>query len=134
MEDPVRALLHQAQVVAVVGISGDPERPSHAVARYLQGAGYRIVPVNPTLPEVLGEKCYPSLSDYVGRLDIVDIFRKPDAVPAIVEEALALGAACVWMQEGVTHPEAATRAERAGLLVVQDRCIKKVLEGFGGRP
>ena len=134
MEESVRKLLREARVVAVVGISADPEKPSHAVARYLQEAGYRIIPVNPTLPEVLGEKCYPTLADYLGKLDIVDIFRRPEAVPAIVEEAIAAGASCVWMQEGVAHPEAARRAAAAGLAVVQDACIKKALVASGGRP
>lgn len=134
MEESVRKLLREARVVAVVGISADPEKPSHYVARYLQEAGYRVIPVNPTLPEVLGEKCYPTLADYLGKLDIVDIFRRPEAVPAIVEEAIAAGASCVWMQEGITHPEAARRAREAGLVVVQDACIKAALVAAGGRP
>jgi hypothetical protein len=134
MDDSILRALRDAKVVAVVGISGDPEKPSHYVARYLQEQGYRIVPVNPTLPEVLGEKCYPALSDFVGKVDIVDIFRKPEAVPPIVEEAIALGASCVWMQEGVRHPDAARRAREAGLLVVEDACMKNVLMGLGGRP
>ena len=134
MDDRIRKALREARVVAVVGISGDPEKPSHYVARYLQEAGYRIGPVNPTLPEVLGDMCFPALADFVGGVDIVDIFRRPEAVPPIVEEAIAARASCVWMQEGVSHADAARRAEEAGLLVVQDACIKKVLQQMGGKP
>jgi uncharacterized protein len=134
MEEPIKALLHGARDIAVVGISDKPERPSYDVAAYLQQNGYRIIPVNPVLKEVLGEPCYPSLAAYGKPVDIVDVFRNPDAVPAIVEEAIAAGAKAVWLQEGVKHPQAAKKAEEAGLLVVQDRCIKKVLVNFGGRP
>ena len=128
------ALLREAKVVAVVGISNKPERASHEVAAYLQEQGYTIVPVNPGLKEVLGETCYPSLSAYGKPVDIVDVFRSPESVPPIAEEAIATGARALWMQEGVTHPEAAARAEAAGLLVIQDLCIKKVLMTYGGHP
>ena len=128
------ALLREAKVIAVVGISNKPERASHEVAAYLQEQGYTIVPVNPGLKEVLGETCYPSLSDYGKPVDIVDVFRSPEAVPPIADEAIATGARALWMQEGVTHPEAAARAEAAGLLVIQDLCIKKVLMTYGGHP
>lgn len=134
MDERVKTLLHEAKDVAVVGISDKPDRPSHAVASFLQDAGYRVIPINPMLAEVLGEKCYPSLAAYGRPVDIVDVFRNPEAVPPIVEEALALGARAVWLQEGVTHPEAAKRAREAGLIVVQDQCIKKVLLALGGRP
>ncbi len=134
MDETVRALLHDAREIAVVGISNKPDRPSHEVASYLQRCGYRIVPVNPGLEEVLGERCYPSLSAYGKRVDIVDVFRASEAVPPIVDEAIAVGARCVWMQEGVAHAEAAARARAAGLLVVEDRCIMKALMSFGGRP
>jgi len=127
-------LLREAKVIAVVGISDKPERPSHEVAAYLQGRGYRIVPINPALKEVLGEPCYPSLSAYGQPVDIVDIFRASEAVPPIVDEAIGTGAKAVWMQEGVSNPEAAARAEAAGLLSVQDLCIKKVLMMYGDRP
>jgi predicted CoA-binding protein len=127
-------LLHDAQEIAVVGISDKPERDSHAVAAFLQGLGYRIVPINPRLMEVLGETCYPTLAAYGKPVDIVDIFRKPEAVPPIVDEAISTGAKAVWMQEGVSHIEAARKALKAGLLVVQDQCIKKVLASLGGRP
>ena len=134
MSPQMLSLLREAKVIAVVGISNKPERPSHDVAAYLQAQGYTIVPVNPALTSVLREPCYPSLSTYGKAVDIVDIFRAPDAVPPIVEEAIATGAKAVWMQEGVSHPEAAARAEAAGLLVVEDLCIKKVLMTYGGRP
>lgn len=134
MDERVRALLREARDVAVVGISDKPDRPSHVVAAFLQGQGYRIVPINPVLKEVLGEPCHPSLTAYGKAVDVVDVFRNPEAVPPIVEEALALGARAIWLQEGVRHEEAARRAQEAGLVVVQDRCIKKELEALGGRP
>lgn len=129
MDDVVFTLLREAREIAVVGISDKPERPSHEVAAFLQGRGYRIIPVNPALQDVLGERCYPSLAAYGKPVDIVDIFRASEAVPPIVDEAISLGARCVWMQEGVSHEDAARKARGAGLLVVQDRCIKKVLTG-----
>ena len=134
MDQRVLALLREAKVIAVVGISDKPERPSHEVAAYLQGQGYTIVPVNPGLTSVLGEPCFASLSAYGKAVDIVDIFRASDAVPPIVDEAISTGARAVWMQEGVSHPAAAAKAEAAGLTVVQDLCIKKVLMSCGGRP
>ncbi len=134
MEQKIINLLHDAQDVAVVGISGKPQRDSHIVAAFLQNLGYRIVPINPRLTEVLGETCYPSLADYGKPVDIVDIFRKPEAVPPIVGEAISTGAKAVWMQEGISHPVAGRKAEDAGLTVIQDTCIKKVLAGLGGRP
>ncbi len=134
MDGRVMDLLKKAKTVAVVGISDKPERASHVVAKYLQTLGYRIIPINPKLSELLGEKCYSTLKDYGEAVDIVDIFRKSEAVPPIAEEAVAIGASCVWMQEGVSHEEAAAAATEAGLLVVQDVCIKKVLETQGGRP
>jgi uncharacterized protein len=134
MDERISRLLREAKVIAVVGISDKVERPSHQVAAYLQRVGYTIVPVNPVLKEVLGERCYPSLTA-CGRVpDIVDIFRASEAVPPIVDEAIASGAKCVWMQEGVSHPEAAAKAEAAGLVAVEDLCIKKVLMMSGGRP
>ena len=134
MDQRVLDLLRKAKVIAVVGISDKPERPSHEVAAYLQGLGYRIVPVNPGLASVLGQPCFTSLSAYGNAVDIVDIFRASEAVPPIVDEAIATGAKAVWMQEGVSHPAAAAKAEAAGMTVVQDRCIKKVLMACGGRP
>lgn len=121
----VRALLQRARTIAVVGLSDKPERDSNEVARYLKSQGYRIVPVNPMLPEVLGEKSYPSLAE-VPRdppIDIVDIFRRSDQVPPVVEEAIPRRPAAIWMQLGVQNAEAAERAERAGIPVLQNRCI-----------
>jgi uncharacterized protein len=134
MDQRALDLLREAKVIAVVGISDKPERASHEVAAYLQSVGYQIVPVNPALQEVLGEPCFPSLSACGKRVDIVDIFRASEAVPPIVQEAIAAGARGVWMQEGVRHAEAAAEAEAAGLCAVQDLCIKKVLMTYGGRP
>jgi uncharacterized protein len=118
-------ILGSARTIAVVGLSAKRFRPSHGVAEYLQRAGYRIIPVNPNVAEVLGEKSYASLDDVPGPVDIVDIFRRPEHVPEIVEAAIRKGAKAIWMQEGVVHEDAARRAESAGLAVVMDRCILK---------
>ena len=119
----VPALLTSAHNIAVVGLSSEPSRPSYGVAKYLQEVGYRIFPVNPNETEVLGETCYPDLESVPERVDIVDIFRRAEFVPEIVEAAVRIGARAVWMQQGIAHPAAAARAEAAGLLVVMDRCI-----------
>ena len=124
-------LLRSSRVIAVVGLSGDPFRPSHGVAEYLQRAGYRIVPVNPNETEVLGETSYASLEDVPEKIDIVDIFRRSEYVLEIVESAIRAGARAVWMQEGVIHEAAARRAQEAGLTVVMDRCILKEHVGQG---
>jgi len=118
-------LLGSARTIAVVGLSNKRYRPSHGVAEYLQRAGYRVIPVNPGETEILGEKCYPDLASIPEPVDIVDIFRRPEFVPEVVEAAIRIGARAVWMQEGVIHEEAARRAEAAGLAVVMDRCILK---------
>jgi predicted CoA-binding protein len=120
----VRDLLASSRVVAVVGASDKPERPSNDIARFLLSKGYTVIPVNPLKSEILGQKCYPELSAVPVKIDIVDIFRNPADVPPVVEGAIAAGARCVWMQSGIEHSEAARRASEAGLLVVQDRCIK----------
>lgn len=121
----VAEILRTARTIAVVGLSGKRYRPSHGVAEYLQRAGYRIIPVNPNEAEVLGEKCYPDLDSVPEPVDIVDIFRRSEYVPEIVEAAIRHGAKMVWMQESVVHEAAAQRAEQAGLAVVMDRCILK---------
>lgn len=121
----VAAILGEARTIAVVGLSARRFRPSHGVAEYLQRAGYRIIPVNPKIAEVLGERSYASLDEVPEPVDIVDIFRRPEHVPAIVEAAIRKGAKTIWMQEGVVHEEAARRAEAAGLVVIMDRCILK---------
>jgi predicted CoA-binding protein len=134
MDERIVALLHGAREIAVVGISEKPDRPSHYVAAFLQECGYSVLPVNPVLTEVLGVRCHRDLASIGRPVDIVDVFRRPEAVPEIVEEAVASKARAVWLQEGIRHAEAARRAEEAGLMVIQDLCIKKVLEALGGRP
>ncbi len=118
-------ILRESKTIAVVGLSDKPDRPSYRVAKYLQDHGYRIIPVNPTLTEVLGERAYPDLLAIPEPVDVVDIFRQSEAVPPIVEQAIAIGARAVWMQEGVVHEAAAARARQAGLDVVMDRCMFK---------
>jgi len=121
----IAELLANARVIAVVGLSSKKHRPSYGVSEYMQRAGYRIIPVNPNEESVLGEKAYPSLETIPERVDIVNIFRRPEFVPEIVEQAIRIGAQAIWMQEGVVHEEAAERARQAGLTVVMDRCILK---------
>jgi predicted CoA-binding protein len=118
-------LLRSARTIAVVGLSAKQTRASFGVARYLQRSGYRIIPVNPMETEVLVEKAYARLEDVPERIDIVDIFRRSEYVPDIVDSAIRMGAGAVWMQEGVVHEEAAEKARLAGLTVVMDRCILK---------
>jgi uncharacterized protein len=118
-------LLKTSRTIAVVGLSSKRFRPSYGVSEYMQRNGYRIIPVNPLVEAVLGEKCYPDLDSVRERVDIVDIFRRAEFVPAIVEAAIRIGARAVWMQEGVVHEGAAARAKAAGLEVVMDRCILK---------
>jgi uncharacterized protein len=118
-------ILQTARTIAVVGLSGKRYRPSYGVAEYLQRSGYRIIPVNPEETEVLGERCYPDLDSVPEEVDVVDIFRRSEFVPEIVEAAIRKGAKVVWMQEGVIHEDAAQRAREAGLTVVMDRCILK---------
>jgi uncharacterized protein len=121
----ISEILHSSRTIAVVGLSGKRYRPSFGVAEYLKRSGYRIIPVNPFETEVLGEKCYPDLDSIPEPVDLVDIFRRSEFVPEIVEAAIRKGAKAIWMQEGVVHEEAAARAEAAGLAVVMDRCILK---------
>lgn len=118
-------ILNSSRTIAVVGLSSKPDRPSYRVASYLKEQGYRIIPVNPAEIEILGETCYPDLSSIPEPIDAVDIFRRPDDVLPVVEEAIKVGAKAVWMQEGVVNEEAAARAEKAGLLVVMDKCMFK---------
>ena len=117
-------ILERYQRIAMVGLSSNPFRPSHFAAIYLLSEGYDVTPVNPREKEILGRKCYPTLRDVPRPIEIVDIFREPAAVPAIVEDAIAVGAKVIWMQLGVVHLEAAARAREAGLQVVMDRCMK----------
>lgn len=121
----ISEILHTSRTIAVVGLSGKRYRPSYGVAEYLKRAGYRIIPVNPTETSVLGEQAYPDLGSVPEPIDLVDIFRRSEFVPEIVDAAIRKGAKAIWMQEGVIHDAAAARAEAAGLAVVMDRCILK---------
>jgi predicted CoA-binding protein len=121
----IETILTTGKTVAIVGISPDPSRPSYGVASYLQAAGYRIVPVRPDGEEILGEKVYRALKDIPFPVDIVDVFRKPDAVPPIAREAVDIGAKVLWLQEGVGSPEGETIARDGGLEVVSNRCMLK---------
>ena len=124
--DPITGLLKKARNIAVVGLSNSPLRPSYGVSAYMQSQGYRIIPVNPNLHEaVLGEEPYASLRDVPDQIDIVDIFRRSEFVPELVDQAIQLGVPAIWMQEGVIHEAAAVKARQAGLFVVMDRCILK---------
>jgi len=123
--DPIGDLLKQARTIAVVGLSSKPLRPSHGVSLYMQQQGYRIIPVNPNIESALGEKAYPSLNDVPEKIDLVNIFRRTEFVPEVVEQAISLRVPAVWMQEGVVHEAAAAKARQAGIFVVMDRCILK---------
>lgn len=123
MADPIDLILRTAKTIAVVGLSSKSHRPSYQVARYLQSAGYRIIPVNPNEREILGERAYARLEDVAEAIDVVDVFRRSEHVPDIVESAIRVGAKAVWLQDGVVHEAAAERARVAGLLVVMDRCM-----------
>jgi predicted CoA-binding protein len=121
--DPIAEILIPATTIAVVGLSSNPQRPSYGVSKYMQGAGYRIIPVNPNETVVFGEKSYARLEDVPVMIDIVDIFRRAEEVAAVVESAIRIGAKTVWMQLGIENAVAAERARAAGLRVVEDACI-----------
>jgi uncharacterized protein len=121
--DPIRDLLKRAKTIAVVGLSNSPLRPSHGVAAYMQTQGYHIIPVNPNIHGALGERSYPSLIAVPEKIDIVNIFRRPEYVEEVVDQAIQLKVPAVWMQETVIHERAAEKARQAGILVVMDRCI-----------
>jgi predicted CoA-binding protein len=123
--EEIEGILKESRTVAVVGLSPSPNRPSYGVASYLQAQGYHIIPVNPNAGEVLGERAYHSLLAIPEKVDIVDIFRRPEEVSPVVDEAIRIGAKVVWMQEDIVHEGAAQRAREAGLKVVMDRCLKK---------
>jgi predicted CoA-binding protein len=123
--DRITELLKQAKTIAVVGLSDNPMRTSYDVSEYMQGQGYRIIPVNPAIRSALGEKSYPALSDVPGTIDIVNVFRRSAFVPEIVDEVVRLKLPALWLQEGVVHEEAAEKARQAGIFVVMDRCILK---------
>jgi predicted CoA-binding protein len=122
--EKIRRILRNSKTIAVVGLSPKPHRPSHQVALYLMEAGYTIIPVNPGHDDLLGHTCYPNLRAIPTLVDMVDIFRRPEAVMNIVEDAVAIDALYIWMQEGIVNLEAAAKAEAAGLMVVMDRCTK----------
>lgn len=121
--DPIAEILKKCKTIAVVGLSSNPMRPSHEVTEYMQRAGYRIIPVNPNETEVLGEKSYARLEEVPGKVDVVNIFRRAEEVPPVVESAIRKGASVVWMQLGIENEEAAEKARAAGLVVVEDACI-----------
>jgi uncharacterized protein len=123
--DFVTELLKKAKTIAVVGLSNDPMRPSHGVSAYMQSQGYRIIPVNPQIESGMGEKAYASLLEVPEKIDIVNIFRRPEFVEEIVDQAIQLGVPAIWMQEDVTHEKAAEKARKTGIFVVMDQCILK---------
>lgn len=123
--DPIADLLRNSRNIAVVGLSNSPLRPSHGVSAYMQSQGYRIIPVNPEISEALGEKSYPSLLDVPEKIDIVNVFRRPEFVDEVVDQAIQLKIPAVWMQEEVINPGAAEKARQAGIFVIMDQCILK---------
>ncbi|MDA8383875.1 MAG: CoA-binding protein [Betaproteobacteria bacterium] len=128
--EEVCARLKQVRRIAVVGLSPNPSRPSHGVARALQGYGFEIVPVRPKVTEVLGAKAYAGLAEVPGRIDLVDVFRAPEYIPDIVAQCIALKIPALWLQEGIVHAAAANRARAAGLWVVMDRCLYRDYAGW----
>jgi predicted CoA-binding protein len=129
----LRRVLRESRTIAVVGLSADWFRPSYFAAKYMQAHGYRIIPVNPKYPEILGEKSYPDLASIPDKVDIVDVFRKPTDALAVAEQAIAIGARTLWLQIGVINEEAKRKAEAAGLTVIMDRCVKiEYARLFGG--
>jgi uncharacterized protein len=121
--DPITEILKRCKTIAVVGLSSNPVRPSFGVTEYMQDAGYRIIPVNPNETEVLGEKSYARLEDVPEKIDIVDVFRRVEEVPPVVESAIRVGAKVIWMQQGIAHEAAAEKARAAGLTIIEDSCI-----------
>jgi predicted CoA-binding protein len=126
-ESAIAELLASSKTIAVVGLSSKPFRPSFGVSQYLQSKGYRVIPVNPNESLILGEKCYARLDDIPEKIDIVDIFRRSELVPEVVDAAIRIRARAIWMQEGVENEPSAARARSAGLFIVMDRCIAKEL-------
>ena len=124
-KEQITELLKNAKNIAVVGLSSSPIRPSYGVSAYMQSQGYKIIPINPQIKGALGEKAYASLAEPTEKIDIVNIFRRSEFVPGVVDEAIRLKPAAIWMQEGVSHEAAAEKARKAGIFVIQDRCILK---------
>jgi len=123
--DPILELLSRVRTIAVVGLSNSPLRPSHGVSAYMQSQGYRIIPINPQIQESLGQPAYPTLLDVPEKIDLVDVFRRPEFVDEIVDQAIELKIPAIWLQEDVINEPAAERAKKAGIFVVMDRCILK---------
>ena len=132
-DDSLRALLESARTIAMVGASSNPDRPAHGIMKILLAAGFDVIPVNPGESDVLGRRAYPSLADVPVPVDIVDVFRRPDAAPEIAREAAAIGSRALWLQTGVVSPEAARIAADAGLIVVMDLCIGQTVKRLGIR-
>lgn len=131
----MKEILQSVKTVASVGLSSNPEKESFVIAQYLKDQGYRIIPVNPTATEIMGEKVYPDLSSIPEKVDLVQVFRKPEDVPPVVDEAIKIGAQVIWMQEGISHPEAAQKAREAGLKVVMNACMRVAHRQFiGSKP
>lgn len=130
-DDALRELLVSANTIAVVGASSDPARPSHRIFEMLLAAGYRVIPVNPTESEVLGQTAHASLRDLKEPVDVVDVFRRPEATPELADDAVAIGARAFWLQLGITNEEAALRASRGGLVVVMNMCISVAYSRLG---
>jgi predicted CoA-binding protein len=122
-DDPIADILRQSKTIAVVGLSSNPMRPSFGVAKYLQSAGYRIIPVNPNETEVLGENSYARLEDIPERVDIVDVFRRPEDVPPIAESAIKIKAKVLWLQQGIEHSASCENASGVGLFAIEDACL-----------
>jgi len=122
-DEDLRELLTSATTIAIVGASGNPDKASHGIMRKLQHAGYKVIPVNPREPEILGERSYASLLDIPARIDIVDVFRRAEDTPSIADDAVKIGAKALWLQSGISNDETARRAEAGGLRVVMDACI-----------
>lgn len=129
-DEDIRRMLEEVRTIAVVGLSHKPERPSYGVSRYMQEMGYSIIAVRPGGGEILGQPVYASLDEAPGAIDVVNIFRRSEFVPPLVDAAIACGARVIWMQEGVFHPEAAAKARQAGIYVVEDACILKAHRFF----
>jgi predicted CoA-binding protein len=120
----LKEILLSTKTIAVVGLSSNPDKESYRIASYLKDQGYRIIPVNPTATEILGEKVYPDLVSVPEKIDVVEIFRKSEDVPPVVDDAIKAGARVIWMQEGIVNEEAAQKAQEAGMQVVMDTCMR----------
>jgi predicted CoA-binding protein len=123
-ENTLKEILQSAKTIASVGLSSNPNKESYRIASYLRAQGYRVIPVNPTVPEIMGDTSYPDVQSIPEKVDVVQIFRKPEDVPPVVDDAIKAGAKVIWMQEGIVHEEAAEKARSAGLQVVMDTCMR----------